>query len=155
MPDRYVTESPVIFRNDSTNRIFYIRFKHSQGVEGLGWDVCADRTAKYEAWAGLASSDEPRGTEEAFNAYCVALKAAQRHASETGKRCNAFLIPELVDREGSRVEVRYPDGEIKRFKVGKSTGWAPCHLELANARSRGGGPVYWPPGTKLLSVIRA
>jgi hypothetical protein len=31
------------------------------------------------------------------------------------------------------------EGETRRFIVGRSTGWRPCHLEIHNRRSTGGG----------------
>lgn len=49
------------------------------------------------------------------------------------------LTPQLVGLEGCRVEVTDDDGTVRRFKVGRSTGWVPCHLEVYNARSLGGG----------------
>ena len=59
-------------------------------------------------------------------------------------RDNSGLTPQLIGLEGWRVEVVdcYSDEEgqpePRRFIVGKSTGWRPCHLELRNRRSRGG-----------------
>lgn len=56
------------------------------------------------------------------------------------------LTPQLIGLEGYRVEVEDPDdgpyrGLTRRFYVGRSTGWKPCHLEIHNRRSRGGGPA--------------
>jgi hypothetical protein len=62
-------------------------------------------------------------------------------------RDNSGLCPMLTGLEGWRVEVIdcYSDEEgqsaARRFIVGKSTGWRPCHLELHNRRSRGGDPA--------------
>jgi hypothetical protein len=54
-------------------------------------------------------------------------------------RDNRSLTPQLCGLEGWRVEVTDTDGSPpRRFIVGKSTGWLPIHLELANARSCGG-----------------
>jgi hypothetical protein len=49
------------------------------------------------------------------------------------------LCPQLKGLEGARVEVVDNDGTKRRFNVGRSTGWRPCHLEIHNARSIGGG----------------
>ncbi len=49
------------------------------------------------------------------------------------------LTPQLVGLEGWRVEVETTYGETRRFIVGKSTGWRPCHLEIPNRASSGGG----------------
>lgn len=49
------------------------------------------------------------------------------------------LSPQLVGLEGWRVEVvsRW-DGSKRRFIVGRSTGWRPCHIELQRRDSSGG-----------------
>ena len=49
------------------------------------------------------------------------------------------LTPQLIGREGTRVEVVDMSGNKRRFQVGKSNGWKPVHLELYNRRSLGGG----------------
>jgi hypothetical protein len=59
----------------------------------------------------------------------------------------------LIGLEGRRVEVVEADGQRRRFKVGKSTGWIPCHIELANERSSGGMAVMGEP-FKSVRVIR-
>jgi len=51
------------------------------------------------------------------------------------------LSPQLIGLEGCRVVVTRKDGRNARFRVGRSTGWRPCHLELHNARSLGGDPA--------------
>lgn len=48
------------------------------------------------------------------------------------------LTPQLLGREGDRVEVVTTYGEKRRFIVGKSMSWKPCHLELFNRRASGG-----------------
>jgi len=60
-------------------------------------------------------------------------------------RCNVELTPELVGREGKRVEVIDCYGEKRRFIVGKSTGWMPIHLEIKSKASTGGGGVTGTP----------
>jgi hypothetical protein len=49
------------------------------------------------------------------------------------------LSPQLVGLEGWRVEVETTYGEKRRFIVGRSTGWRPCHIEVSR-RSAHGGP---------------
>lgn len=53
------------------------------------------------------------------------------------------LTPQLVGWEGWRAEVddEGRPGHKRRFIVGRSRGWRPCHLELYNRRSHGGGPA--------------
>lgn len=54
---------------------------------------------------------------------------------------NSHLSPQLVGLEGWRVEATDDNGETRRFIVGKSTGWRPCHLELKSTRSACGDPA--------------
>jgi hypothetical protein len=52
------------------------------------------------------------------------------------------LSPQLKGLEGYRVEVVDSEGDKpRRFIVGKSTGWRPCHLEIARRNCMGGGPA--------------
>ena len=55
-------------------------------------------------------------------------------------RDESELCPELIGKEGCRVEATQY-GERKRFQVGMSTGWRPCHIALHNRRCMGGGLV--------------
>lgn len=48
------------------------------------------------------------------------------------------LSPQLINWKGWRVEVVTMYGETRRFIVGISTGWKPCHLEIKTRRSMGG-----------------
>lgn len=51
------------------------------------------------------------------------------------------LTYQLIGLEGYRVQVVDTDGTKRRFIVGKSTGWRPCHLEIKTCRSLGGDPA--------------
>jgi len=85
----------------------------------------------------LGRSDlEPneKGTLDAYALYEKAIQAAK----ESGKRLQCGLTKQLLGLEGRRVEVITTYGEKRRFNVGKSTGFIPCHLEVHNSRSRGG-----------------
>lgn len=55
------------------------------------------------------------------------------------------LTPQLIGLEGWRVEVTHQDNTTRRFIVGRSTGWKPCHIEVARRDSSGGGAVYGAP----------
>ena len=59
------------------------------------------------------------------------------------------LSPQLTGLEGWRVEVLTSYGETRRFIVGRSTGWRPCHIELKSRASTGG-----PSAEKLYDVVR-
>lgn len=56
-------------------------------------------------------------------------------------RDNSQLTAQLIGKEGYRVDVIDMDGAKRRFIVGRSTGWVPCHLEMRNRSSRGGAPA--------------
>jgi hypothetical protein len=54
------------------------------------------------------------------------------------------LTPQLIGLEGRRVEVVETAGDQpRRFNVGRSSGWRPCHIELHTARSNGGHAAAW------------
>ncbi len=124
------------------------------GFTCLGFEYAHKQTAAVAKWLNrpdLMPPDET-GTEAAFNAYHAAMKAGAEHHAKTGQRCNTNLTPQLFGFEGCRVEVISTDGEKRRFQVGKSTGWMPCHLELANRRSSGGHSAYVLPSDKVRLV---
>jgi hypothetical protein len=60
--------------------------------------------------------------------------------SERAKvRSDSGLTKQLIGLEGWRVEVvSVMTGEKRRFIVGRSTGWVPCHIELSRRTSHGG-----------------
>lgn len=119
------------------------------GYSCLGFAYAAKRTADVAAWLRAAGkplerdSAEP-GTPDAFALYNAAMAAGAAHNRATGERCPVELVPQLIGLEGKRVEVRHGD-EVRRFIVGKSTGWMPCHLEIKTRASTGGGPVWGAP----------
>jgi len=49
------------------------------------------------------------------------------------------LSPQLKGLEGMRVEVVTDYDETRRFIVGRSTGWIPCHIEISRRNAFGGG----------------
>jgi len=52
------------------------------------------------------------------------------------------LTKQLIGYVGYRVEVVDAAGDKpRRFIVGMSTGWRPCHLEISRRSARGGGPA--------------
>ena len=69
-----------------------------------------------------------------FAAYQRATDAALGHWRSTRKPLTCGLTPQLVGLEGKQVEVTEIDGSQRRFYVGKSTGWMPCHLEIDHRR---------------------
>ena len=64
-------------------------------------------------------------------------------ASEKDRlRDESGLSPQLIGLEGWRVAVRDEGATgYRKFIVGRSTGWRPCHLEIRNRRNLGGQPA--------------
>lgn len=52
------------------------------------------------------------------------------------------LTKQLIGCEGWRVEAITFYGEMRRFIVGRSTGWKPCHIELLRRDSTGGAGAH-------------
>lgn len=128
-----------------------------RGFTYLGFDVADRRARAVAAWVGkpgLMGAVEP-GTPENFVAYQACMDAGRAHHADTGVRCNAELLTVLSGLEGWRVEVMEPDGGRRRFIVGKSTGWMPCHLEIARRDSTGGPAAYVPEGARVRGLYRA
>lgn len=65
--------------------------------------------------------------------------AGMTPAQKDQARDNSGLSAQLVGLEGCRVEVVTTHGQTRRFIVGRSTGWRPCHLEVRRRDSTGGG----------------
>ncbi len=59
-------------------------------------------------------------------------------AEQERMRDSSGLTAQLVGLEGYRVEVVDVIGHRRRFIVGRSTGWRPCHLEIKRRDSSGG-----------------
>lgn len=124
------------------------------GVSCLGFAVCDKRTAGVAQWLestgykGKIAPSAPTASPQAFARYVAVMAAGAAHSRATGARCPAELTPQLIGLEGKRVEVTDSDGEKRRFRVGKSTGWSPIHLEI-EGRANGGGAAYLAPGATV------
>ena len=59
-------------------------------------------------------------------------------AEQARIRSDAGLTPQLIGLEGWRVEAVTTYGETRRFIVGRSSGWIPCHIEMRRRDSTGG-----------------
>ena len=116
------------------------------GYTCLGFDVCFDRSTKLAQELGVTvPMKRYKATKGAYEYYERLIGIARERHNKTGWRSNSELTPQLIGLEEKRVEVKDRYGEIRRFKVGKSTGFIPCHLELANSRSTSGGAVMGAP----------
>ena len=107
--------------------------KSGNGFSCLGFDFCDRRNRAIRKEMNLPAPDAEIGTEEQYKEY----QEAVRIASESGKRLVCELHPRLIGLEGKSIEANIY-GTRKRFTVGKSTGFIPCHLAIMNSCSRGG-----------------
>lgn len=122
------------------------------GYSCLGFDVLESRAERLAAEMGKPWSHEHRGTLGAYARYQALIEEASRRNDATGWRSSSELIPQLVGLEGKRVEVVDVWGQVRRFIVGKSTGFIPCHLEIMRRDSSGGCAVTGEP-FKSVKVI--
>jgi hypothetical protein len=127
--------------------------KCGDGFSCYGFDVLDRKARAVAAWCKVIPPLADKGTPGHFEQCAAIMDAGARYAEKTRQRCNAELTPQLVGLEGKRVEVEDAHGERRRFWVGKSTGWMPCHLEIKNARSSGGPAVMGAP-FKSIQVIK-
>lgn len=86
----------------------------------------------------LTAVKAQRGTLAAYDTLMNLREQLQKVCDEQGERAVAGLTPQLMGLEDHRVEVVTTYGETRRFIVGRSTGWMPCHLEIARRDSSGG-----------------
>ena len=114
------------------------------GYSCLGFDVLQERGRALagELWS---TWEHRRGSMAAYTHYSNLQRQAASRYKATGERCKCGLTPQLIGLEGKRVEVVTNHGEKARFKVGRSTGWIPCHIALARRDSTGGGAVTGAP----------
>ncbi len=132
---------------NNEQRLFVISCE--DGYTCLGFDVCKTRSDKLEGWllthGTFIPVEQPLGTIDAYNRYTELCGIASKVCRDKKIRCNVELIPELVGKEGQRVEVTDCYDEKRRFIVRKSTGWMPVHLEIKTKRSTGGHAVMGTP----------
>lgn len=125
------------------------------GYSCLGFDVVIRRGIAILKWLGKDCTDSAvnslrsRGTLESYQAYLDIMERAETYCRQRGVRCPVELEPKLIGLEGKRVEVSGDAEGLRRFYVGKSTGWMPCHLEIKTRRSTGGGQVYLGDGAQV------
>ena len=135
-----------LLRINEDHRVYVI--KAGAGVACYGFDVLDRKGRAVAQWlqgepryTGRPVLEVPEvvGTVEHFQTCAELMERGAEHNRLTGARCPAELVPELIGLEGKRVQAEYL-GEVVRFKVGKSTGWMPCHL-MINRRASGGDSI--------------
>jgi hypothetical protein len=129
--------------------------KHGDFFTCHGFDVVTDYCNRYGQWLldrGIdlrgrdnKFNDAEPGTLEHYKTYKAFLNEIRIYCTRENVKCDADLCKELIGLEGKRVEVIDCYGDKRRFKVGKSTGFIPVHLELARTASSGGPAVTGTP----------
>lgn len=115
------------------------------GYSCLGFDVCIERIERIRLELEMRGQKLPpeytvaRGDIATYDTYIILLGILQKQCEADDERAVCGLSPQLTGLEGHRVEAVTHYGETRRFIVGKSTGWMPCHLEILTRRSSGGG----------------
>lgn len=139
---------------------------NSGGFTCLGFDECMDRSlglaAEFERQKSCVNFFKDRGpynieygTPRGYAEY-ERLCAIAKEANDRFKwRSRVCLNHQLEGLEGHRVEAVTFHGEVKRFVVGKSTGWLPCHLERRDFRSHCGDPVSRVPFKRVSKLYRS
>lgn len=122
--------------------------KNTGGYSCLGFDVCQEQGKRYAAWLGLEWNHKT-GSLASF----MARKNLISLIFKSGRKCEVDLEPQLIGLENKRVEVVDAYGDKRRFRVGRSSGLIPVHLELSNARSLGGVQAYGAP-FKSIKIIK-
>jgi len=132
-----------------------------EGYTCLGFDICERRSVALAAWIhGVHVStkgifklplEAPVGTLQAYDRYKQLLDIASNICRATDCRCPVLLTDSLVGLEGKLVEVTDCWGAIRRFRVGKSTGWCPIHLEIKKPGDCDGSAVVGTPFERVAS----
>lgn len=114
--------------------------KRGDTISTWGWDVVKDRSERMALNLVIEDFEAPAtGTREAWDTMQNLMDALKVQYDETGEKAIFDLTMDLVGLEGHRVEVVDREGDApRRFIVGRSTGWAPVHLEIKTTRSMGG-----------------
>lgn len=138
---------------DRERRLYVIpsNLRKNYGHSCLGFDYAFEKGTATAQWlrdqGGGVEFPKPAniGTNRGYREYEVTIASARQHFEKTKQRCPVELSSQLLGLEGTRVEVVDMYGQKRRFYVGKSTGWIPCHLEIARIDSTGGPRVTGEP----------
>ncbi len=132
---------------DAGLRLFVIPCKLT-GFTCLGIDRAIRQTNAVAHWMSmpqlaldeaLANPTSDEWLHLVWHQYKKVMYAGERVAAAQGSKCPVALTPEFIGHEGQWVRVTEEDGEVREFKIGRSTGWMPCHLEIESGED--GGPA--------------
>lgn len=136
---------------NAEQELYVIHHGHGHGYSCLGFDNALDRIERItlelvgrgklpESYLKDIQAAE-RGSLALYDHMQNLLNMLERVCESDGERAVYDLSPQLDGLEGWRVDVVRTDGSLASFIVGKSTGWAPCHLEVKRRDSTGGDPA--------------
>ena len=128
---------------------------HGKFITCLGFDVALKKAAALAVELNspeLSPDLTERGTMTAYDKYADLVDQARQKNLTSGWRSRVDLTADLIGLEGKRVEVIDCYGDRRRFIVGRSTGWIPCHLEIKTRRSTGGEAVWGTPFRSVSTV---
>ena len=142
---------------NNEQELYVIHARH--GYSCLGFDVMLRKHAAISAWLrseGLPADDLPanaRGTIRGYKSYETAMQRAS-----AGQRPHRPPMPGRIMPATDRLGGQARRGRVYRwndraFRVGKSTGWMPCHLAISRRTSSGGFAVDGP--FKSVRVVNA
>jgi len=130
------------------------------GYSCLGYDITYQKATTIADWLisnrinVLRPDRQNIGTLQGYEEYSQLCRTASDYSQTSGKRCLAELHPQLIPFERKRIEVTTKDGNKRRFYVGKSTGWMPCHLEIKKASSSGGFAIDHNEEFTMIRIIK-
>jgi hypothetical protein len=128
---------------------------HGKFITCLGFDVVLKKAAALAREMNIPEHSPvqtERGTMTAYRKYAALVDKARQKNIASGWRSRVDLTADLIGLEGKRVEVIDSYGGRRRFIVGRSTGWIPCHLEIKCRRSLGGEAVWGTPFSSVRIV---
>lgn len=159
-------KSPIEVAANHEQRLFVIPSFNGKGkIAGyscLGFQNCYDKTAAIVKWLNevtgshfdlLEDTEEAKSSLKSYSYYQMLCNIATELNAATGIRCNAELTPQLIGLEGKIVEVEDNSGDVRKFKVGKSTGWMPIHLEVEKNQNGGCG-TWGTPYRKVTELTK-
>lgn len=138
--------SQIQIKLNMEDRLYLIHF--GTGFTCLGFDVCLEKAKFLASELNMPEPvwyEEPEEIRVLYDYYSELCEMARIRHQNTGWKSRCWLTPQLIGLEGKRVEVVDCYGETRRFKVGRSTGHCPCHLELKSSKSTGGCAVSGTP----------
>ncbi len=121
------------------------------GVSCLGFDRLEQLGTALAKELKLEWNNKPPSIKK-YKLYQSLCDEVLKRNKDTGFKSSSQLTPQLIGLEGKRVKVIDKYDETRAFKVGKSTGYIPCHLELKRSDSTGGCAVCGTP-FKSITII--